>query len=67
MLLVTSALHMPRARRLFEATGLRVIPVPADFEVIDRPIDLLQVVPDAADLQGSALAFKELVGRWLGR
>lgn len=67
VLLVTSALHMPRARRQFEAAGLKVIPAPADFEVIDGPFDLLRVVPDAGALHGSAGAFKELVGRWLGR
>ena len=67
VLLVTSALHMPRARARFEAAGLGVIPAPADFEVIAMPFDLLRVVPDAGALQGSARAFKELVGRWLGR
>lgn len=67
VVLVTSALHMPRARGQFEAAGLRVIPAPADFEVVEMPLDLLRLVPDAGALQGSARAFKELVGRWLGR
>ena len=31
ILLVTSAFHIPRARRLFEQQGLRVIPAPVDF------------------------------------
>jgi uncharacterized SAM-binding protein YcdF (DUF218 family) len=67
ILLVTSALHMPRARRQFERAGFKVHPAPADFEVIAMPFDLLQVIPDAAALDGSARAFKELVGRWVGR
>ncbi len=67
ILLVTSALHMPRARRQFEQAGFKVHPAPADFEVIAMPFDLLQVIPDAAALDGSARAFKELVGRWVGR
>jgi len=36
ILLVTSAWHMPRALRLFEAQGLEVIPVPSDYNVTER-------------------------------
>lgn len=65
--LVTSALHMPRARAAFERTGLQVDPAPTDFEVIPMPLDLQRLLPDAAALNGSARALKELVGRWAGR
>lgn len=61
-ILVTSALHMPRARRAFERAGLRVHPAPTDFEVIDMPFDLLRLVPTAAALQASTRGMKELVG-----
>ena len=67
LMLVTSALHMPRARAQFERAGLRVVPAPTDFEVIEMPLDLLQLIPSAAALDGSARAFKELLGRWVGR
>jgi uncharacterized SAM-binding protein YcdF (DUF218 family) len=36
ILLVTSAWHMPRAVRLFEAQDLDVIPAPADFMISDN-------------------------------
>lgn len=62
VLLVTSALHMPRARRLFQKAGLTVLPAPTDFEVIPMPFDLLRILPDARALEGSARAMKELVG-----
>ena len=62
IMLVTSALHMPRARNLFAKAGLNVIPAPTDFEVIDMPLDILRVLPDAGALEGSAKAFKELLG-----
>lgn len=62
IILVTSALHMPRARAEFESTGLKVHPAPTDFEIIDMPFDLLRIVPDTAALHGTARAFKE----WLG-
>lgn len=67
VILVTSALHMPRARQLFDRAGLKVHPAPADHEIIDMPFDLLRVVPDADALEGSARAFKELFGRLVGR
>lgn len=67
VLLVTSALHMRRARMLFEREGIRVIPAPTDHEVVDRPFRLLDVVPDAEALEGSGRAIKEIVGAWVGR
>lgn len=63
VILVTSALHMPRARRTFERMGLRVIPAPTDFEVINEPWQASQLLPEADALNGSARAFKEWVGR----
>jgi uncharacterized SAM-binding protein YcdF (DUF218 family) len=62
IILVTSALHMPRARRIFERAGFQVISAPTDFEVIDMPFSVLRYMPDAAALEGSARAIKEVVG-----
>ncbi len=62
-ILVTSALHMPRAREAFERTGLEIHSAPTDFEVIDMPFDVLRITPDTGALQASAQAIKELVGR----
>ncbi len=68
ILLVTSALHMPRALALFKAQGLEVTPAPTDFEASQEPPSgLLAWLPDAGALNGSALAMKELVGLWVGR
>jgi len=65
VLLVTSALHMERARRLFEAQGLRVIPVATDHEARDtsRMPAWQRWLPSADALDGSARALKEWVGR----
>ena len=65
IILVTSALHMPRARAVFEAEGLKVHPAPTDFEVIDMPLGIDRVLPDTRALDGSYRAFKEVVARWL--
>ena len=63
LLLVTSALHMPRSVRLFEAQGLQVIPAATDHEFITYPV-WRSLLPDAQALDGSGRAFKEALG-WL--
>ncbi|MEI7499068.1 MAG: YdcF family protein [Bacteroidota bacterium] len=64
ILLVTSALHMPRAVWLFARSGLHVIPAPADFESIPVPFRLIRLLPDAEALGNSSRAAKELIGLW---
>ena len=66
-LLVTSALHMPRARAAFEHAGIQVYPAPTDFEVIPMPLELHRFLPDASALLGSSRAFKELIGLWVAK
>lgn len=63
LLLVTSALHMPRALATFRAAGLQPIPSPTDFEVsaLDR-LGPLAWIPDPEALQGSSRAVKEVLG-----
>ena len=67
VLLVTSALHMPRALALFSAQGLQVEPAPTDFEADNPPPGALAWLPDAEALDGSGRAMKEWVGKWVGR
>jgi uncharacterized SAM-binding protein YcdF (DUF218 family) len=64
ILLVTSALHMPRAYWLFSRTGLRIIPAPADFEVVQPTFTVHQLLPDAGALETSARAAQEILGLW---
>lgn len=67
ILLVTSALHMPRAVTLFMAQGLQVVPAPTDFEASQPPPPgLLAWLPDALALDTSGRAMKEIVGKWVG-
>ena len=67
IVLVTSALHMPRAMALFAAQGLQATPAPTDFEAIQSPPPgVLAWLPDAQALDGSGRAMKEMVGRWVG-
>lgn len=64
-LLVTSALHMERARREFEIQGLEVIPAVTDREAGAPPPVPWRYLPDAEALSSSAGALKEIVGQWV--
>ena len=67
VLVVTSALHMPRAMKIFQSICPKVVPAPTDFEVeAERPLTLLDWLPDAGALEGSSRAFKEIVGSLVG-
>lgn len=63
ILLVTSALHMPRAVLEFERQGFRVIPAAADHAQTQYAGVQLWL-PDAGALHDSARTWKEVVGRW---
>jgi uncharacterized SAM-binding protein YcdF (DUF218 family) len=72
VILVTSAVHMPRSVALFQTQGIQVIPAPADFTVTQggwndlthatlatRVIDLL---PSIGNLDMTTNALKEYIG-----
>ena len=67
ILLVTSARHMPRAYWLFARTGLKVIPAPADFEIVKSPFSFNLLLPDAEALGNSTSTAKEIIGLWISR
>jgi len=72
ILLVTSAWHMPRAMKLFQAQGLQVIPLPTDFTVTeagwqqlmqgDLRAQILALVPSAENLAQTSRILKEYLG-----
>ena len=72
VLLVTSAMHMPRAIALFEKQGVEVIPVPVDFTVTesvsvegsngDFARKLIDILPQSGNLGLTTRAIKEYIG-----
>jgi uncharacterized SAM-binding protein YcdF (DUF218 family) len=72
IILVTSAMHMPRARALFEKQGLTVIPAPADYTITEQNWDsafkptveefFLNLMPNASSLGLTTSALKEYFG-----
>ena len=72
IILVTSAMHMPRAVALFEKQGFDVIPAPADYNITqagwDRLWDrnlttqLFNLLPSVSNLNRTTSALKEYIG-----
>jgi uncharacterized SAM-binding protein YcdF (DUF218 family) len=71
ILLVTSALHMPRSLRIFQKLGIDAIPAPTDFLSTDHEREnfqntaesiTLNTLPDAERLRNTTRALKEYVG-----
>lgn len=72
VLLVTSAMHMPRAVRIFQAQGISVIPAPTDYTVTQagwetmtaiNPANLiLDLIPSADNLSLTTRVLKEYIG-----
>jgi uncharacterized SAM-binding protein YcdF (DUF218 family) len=64
VLLVTSAFHMARARQLFEAAGLVVLPFPVDFRSTgDATLNILSFVPTSDALRETEIAAREMYAR----
>ncbi|AHG21977.1 hypothetical protein Z042_21930 [Chania multitudinisentens RB-25] len=63
-ILVTSANHLPRAMRFFEAQGLQPIPAPANQLAISSPLSIWdRVMPSAMFLGHTERAVYETLGR----
>jgi uncharacterized SAM-binding protein YcdF (DUF218 family) len=72
ILLVTSAIHMPRSVAIFEKQGFTVIPMPTDFIITERnwrevtnltfKDQLGNVLPTVENLQMTTWAMKEYIG-----
>ncbi len=64
IILVTSAYHMYRAKRLFENQGFEVIPFKVDYKIgRKKELVIMDFLPDADDLKITELGVKEIIGR----
>ena len=72
ILLVTSAMHMPRSMMIFKKLGVETIAAPTDYtSIFDRTSTLeatiLDFLPDADQIRRTTRALKEYVGIWIYR
>ncbi len=72
VILVTSAIHMPRSVELFSAQGIEVIPAPVDYTVTQEVWNdlwggdwqemIISAMPNASSLAQTTNAMKEYIG-----
>lgn len=62
VVLVTSAIHMPRANWCFAAQGLQIITAPTKFITAQKETMILDYLPNANSLAASSFALHEYLG-----
>ncbi len=62
VILVTSAFHMPRAKKVFQNQNLKIIPYAVDFRSSAKYIDILDFLPQANAFKNSSFYFREIIG-----
>ena len=74
ILLVTSAMHMPRSMAIFKHLGIKAIAAPTDFRVSQLELDepnlqtesvILSLMPDEEHLTVTTSAIREYIGMWV--
>jgi uncharacterized SAM-binding protein YcdF (DUF218 family) len=74
VLLVTSAMHMPRSLRIFQKQGIEAIPAPTDFLVSEEEANaayaapssaVLNALPDSRNLHWVTRSLKEYIGLFI--
>jgi uncharacterized SAM-binding protein YcdF (DUF218 family) len=70
ILLVTSALHMPRSLNIFRELGIESIPAPTDFLSVQNENNkgwglILDLLPNPESLKNTTSAIKEYIGLWM--
>jgi uncharacterized SAM-binding protein YcdF (DUF218 family) len=63
VILVTSAFHMPRARIVFEAAGINVVPFAVDFQKELSKRTFMSFMPSAKSFYDTSFFVREMIGR----
>ena len=63
IILITSAFHMPRAKKVFEAAKIKTIPFPVDFRSSSGNFTLLDLIPSASAFSNTNHFIREVQGR----
>ena len=63
IILVTSAFHMLRAKKVFEAYNIEVIPFAVDFTNFHRKLTFMDFIPSAAAFSKTSFVVREIMGR----
>jgi uncharacterized SAM-binding protein YcdF (DUF218 family) len=63
VILVTSSFHMVRAKKIFEATAIKVEPFPVDFRSSTNKLTYMDIIPSASALNDTSNFVREMIGR----
>jgi len=64
IILVTSAFHMYRAKRLFEKQGFEVIPYKVDYKTSgNNQVTFIDFLPNSVNLESTETGIREIIGR----
>ena len=63
VILITSAFHMPRAKKVFEASNIKVIPFAVDFINSHQKLTFMSFIPSAGALSNTSFFVREMIGR----
>jgi len=68
ILLVTSALHMPRSMAVFKRScpGIEFIPAPTDFRIVELPLPWYRELSNLIPTPGGYVQFSETMHEYLG-
>lgn len=67
LILVSSAIHIPRAVRNFKSKGIKVIPAPVDFPMHHDKFRFSDVLPDAGNFQKCSAVWIEWMANLTGK
>lgn len=63
IILVTSAFHMPRAKKVFKASNIEVVPFAVDYMSSEKNITFIDFIPSAISFDEISFVARELMGR----
>jgi uncharacterized SAM-binding protein YcdF (DUF218 family) len=63
IILVTSAFHMPRAKKVFESYNIKVIPFAVDFINTHSKLTIIDFIPSAYKFSVTSVFVREMIGR----
>jgi uncharacterized SAM-binding protein YcdF (DUF218 family) len=63
IILITSAFHMARAKKVFEARDIKVTPFAVDFKNNTKMITIMDFIPASNSLSDTSLFVREIIGR----
>jgi uncharacterized SAM-binding protein YcdF (DUF218 family) len=63
IILVTSAFHMPRAKKIFESYNIKVIPFAVDFINTHSKLTIIDFIPSASSFLVTSVFVREMIGR----